>query len=65
MKQITETATLPNRASKEAIGYDVYLDAPEATIKPEELKLLTTGIAARPPDGTYIRISPRSGNTVN
>ena len=64
VKRVTDTATLPTRGSDEAVGYDVYLDMPEITINPGDLQLLPTGISARPPDGSYIRIAPRSGLTV-
>ena len=64
IKLLTETAKLPTRGSPESIGYDVYLDDTEVQVEPGKMALLKTGIAARPPDNTYIRIAPRSGLTV-
>ena len=64
VKWVTDTAILPTRGSDEAVGYDVYLDMPDITIKPGDLQLLPAGILARPPDGSYIQITPRSGLTV-
>ena len=62
--RLTETAILPSRGTTGSIGYDLHLDLPEITIEPGAMALLPTGIAVRPPDGTYVRIAPRSGVTV-
>lgn len=64
IKKITPTAQLPTQDMPESIGYDLYLDLPEIVIPPGEIGLLPTGISARPPNGSYIRIAPRSGLTV-
>ena len=36
----------------------------EVVIEPGGLKVILTGIAAKAPSGTYLRVAPRSGLTV-
>ena len=52
---------MPTRGSSESVGYDVYLNLPEITISPGQMNLLPTGLAARPPPGSDLRIAPWSG----
>ena len=62
--KMTDTAQIPHRATPESIGYDLFLDEAEVRIPPGDTAKLPTGIAARAPSGTYIRIAPRSGLTI-
>jgi len=61
---LTSTAIPPTRATENSIGFDVHLDLDTVTIQPNSTSLLSTGIAAKAPAGTYLRIAPRSGLTV-
>jgi dUTP diphosphatase len=59
VKKLSETAILPSRQSKGAIGYDLYSD--QGYIIPAHGKaLIQTNIAVKIPDGMYGRIAPRS-----
>ena len=59
--RITPTAKMPTHGSPKSVGYDVYLDLPSITIPPGQMNLLPTGLAAKLPDGSYLRIAPCSG----
>ena len=62
--KLTPEAIIPIKATSESIGYDLY--AISNTIIPiNDNQLIDTGLAMKPPDGTYIRIAPRSGLAVN
>ncbi len=53
-------AALPVKGSEQAAGYDIYsYEAVE--LKPNERKLIRTGIKLLMPPGVYGRIAPRSG----
>lgn len=56
-------AKLPARSSPMSAGLDVYSIAP-VILKPGERTKVPLGIALSPPTGTYIRIAPRSGLTL-
>ena len=64
IEKITETAIAPNRSTPESIGLDIYSDQDDTIVKPGEVKVVLTGIAAKAPSGTYLRVAPRSGLTV-
>ena len=64
VKKLTDTAKVPTRGTDESVGFDVYLDEAEVIIEPGQIQLLPTGISAKPPPNSYIRIAPRSGLTV-
>ena len=65
IEKLTETATIPTRSTEESVGLDIHSDmAEDVVLKPGELKVILTGIAAKAPSGTYLRIAPRSGLTV-
>ena len=64
LKKLTETAKLQTRGRDESIGFHVYLDEAEVAIEPGQIQLLPTGISAKPPPNSYIRIAPRGGLTV-
>ena len=58
-------ATTPNRSTAGSIGYDICatLETP-VTIQPNSIHIIPTGLSMKGPPGTYIRIAPRSGNTI-
>ena len=64
VKQLSDTGTIPQRATSGSIGYDLYYDGPDIVIKGGKHVPLSTGIAIKCPSGTYARISPRSGLTM-
>ena len=65
VERITPTALLPTRGTKDAIGMDLYSDMDDVTIQPDQTLIFQTGIRAAAPPGTYLRVAPRSGLTVN
>ena len=59
-------AIVPTKAMEQSVGYDLYANIPQPiNIKPGDIITIPTGIAMAPPQGTYIRIAPRSGLTCN
>jgi deoxyuridine 5'-triphosphate nucleotidohydrolase len=64
VQQLTETSTMPVRATPGSIGYDICYDGPDKTIDAGKHMYFNTGIAIQCPTGTYARIAPRSGLTV-
>lgn len=52
-------ALSPTRGSELAAGYDLY-SYENTMIKPNEIKLIDTGISIKVPKATYGRIAPRS-----
>lgn len=63
VKRMDAAATLPERKSKEAAGYDIC-SIQDLTIEPGSQALVGTGLAMRCPLGTYARVAPRSGLAV-
>lgn len=60
-KQLTDTATMPERATKGSAGYDI--SASEAiTIQPGEIKLVRTGLAAQMEQDDVMLLIDRSSN---
>ena len=64
IEKLSKTAIVLSRATPSSIGYDLLLDVTNITIQAGETKLLPTGIAAKAPAGTYLRIVPKSGVTI-
>ena len=64
VEKLTGTAITPSRSTPESIGLDLHSDMDEIQIEPGGTKVVLTGIAAKAPSGTYLRIAPRSGLTV-
>ena len=56
---IHEDATLPNVATAESAGYDLYLCQDEL-LGPGSVTLLRTGIVAKPPPGYHFELCLRS-----
>lgn len=62
IKKTSETATIPQKMSGEAAGYDLYADNEQPiTIKPHETVLIPSGIAFEIPKGYFGAIYARSG----
>ncbi|KAM0678653.1 hypothetical protein BDAP_000762 [Binucleata daphniae] len=59
-KKITCNATLPQRHSKEAAGYDLYCNE-SGTIQPKNKKVVRTGIVLNVPENNVAMIYGRSG----
>ena len=63
VKKHSDTATLPERKSLLAAGYDLCADQ-ELTIPPGQRVTIDTNISVEIPPGHYGRIAPRSGLAV-
>jgi dUTP pyrophosphatase len=59
VQKLIPHATLPTRATEEAAGYDLY-SAVTLIIPANQMASVSTGLAMRPPQGTYCQILPRS-----
>ena len=60
VKKLTCTAIVPTKSRKSDAGYDLYADE-NFTLRPEETRLISTGIALAIPDGYAGLIWDRSG----
>lgn len=60
VKKLSDSAIVPQRATQNSIGYDLYSNE-TMKVKAGGRALIRTGIAVKTPDGTYGRIAPRSG----
>jgi len=63
VKRHSDTATLPERKSALAAGYDLCSDE-ELTLPPGQRKTIATNISVEIPPGHYGRVAPRSGLAV-
>ena len=64
--KISDDVLIPTRATADSIGYDLYCYSQEdIVIEPNKIVIIPTGVIIEPPPGTYARIAPRSGLTVN
>ena len=62
IKKLTESAIVPTRGSKEAAGYDLYVDCNSPVeIKPHSCEMLQTNIAFEIPKGHFGAVFARSG----
>lgn len=62
IKKLTSTATLPERGSAFAAGYDLFADVSEnVEIKPHTTTMVPTGLAMEIPEGYFGGIFARSG----
>ena len=62
-KKLIPAATIPTRASEQAAGLDIS-SIENATLAPGETKCIKTGLACKYSQGMYLRIAPRSGNSL-
>jgi dUTP pyrophosphatase len=60
IKKLTESAITPNYAHPGDAGLDIYSDE-DCTIKPNERKLVSTGISIAAPPGYVLLIKDKSG----
>eukprot|EP00026_Physarum_polycephalum_P018445 Phypoly_transcript_20038.p1 GENE.Phypoly_transcript_20038~~Phypoly_transcript_20038.p1 ORF type:complete len:169 (+),score=27.83 Phypoly_transcript_20038:61-507(+) len=60
VKRLSEFATLPVRATKQAAGYDLS-SAQDTILKAKGKGLVMTDLAIAVPEGYYGRVAPRSG----
>lgn len=62
IKKLTQTAKIPEQATKGDAGYDLFADISEPlVIYPHETKKISTGIALSIPMGYFGAIFARSG----
>ena len=59
-KRRSDTATLPEKGSPGAAGFDIY-SSQAAVVKPGKVALVKTGLSLQLPLGCYARVAPRSG----
>ena len=64
VKRLVKGARLPSRITKGSVGYDVFA-LMDFEIPPGSVAQVGTGIAATPPEGTYLRVASKSGLAVN
>ena len=64
VKRHSETATLPERKSALAAGYDLCSDSDDLTIPPGQRRAIETNISVEIPQNCYGRVAPRSGLAV-
>lgn len=60
IKKNCNNANIPKLSSQYAAGYDLF-SVEEGIIKPNERKMINTGIIMEIPQGLYGRVAPRSG----
>ena len=60
IQKLSPDAKLPTKATKKSIGYDIYA-INNLQVPANNNQLIDTGLAMTPPQGSYIRIAPRSG----
>ncbi len=61
--RLSENARLPERASAQAAGYDLF-SAEDKTIPARGKAIIATDLSIALPEGTYGRVAPRSGLAV-
>lgn len=65
VKLLTDTAKLPTKANPLDAGYDLYCDESFQLSGTDcggvDYKVVSTGIAAQGPEGTYLRVAEKSG----
>jgi deoxyuridine 5'-triphosphate nucleotidohydrolase len=57
-------AILPTRGTPDSIGLDLHSNSEDHILEPGDTHIFTTGISAKAPPGSYLRVAPRSGLTV-
>lgn len=62
-KRLNDDAVLPTKGSELAAGYDIR-SIDDAVIKPNEIKLISTGLSVGLPPDMEMQVRPRSGLAV-
>ena len=62
-KKINENATIPERATEHSAGYDISASE-TVTIQPDEIKMVSTGLAVQLGDDEVLKLYDRSSNPV-
>lgn len=62
-KKLNENATIPERATKHSAGYDISASE-TVTIQPDEIKMVSTGLAVQLGDDEVLKLYDRSSNPV-
>lgn len=62
-KKLNENATIPERATKHSAGYDISASE-TVTIQPDEIKLVSTGLAVQLGHDEVLKLYDRSSNPV-
>ena len=60
IQKLSPNAKLPTKVTKKSIGYDIYATN-NLQVPPNDNQLIDTGLTMTLPQGSYIRITPRSG----
>ena len=63
VQKMTSKATLPYHASALSLGYDIF-SSEEGIIMPKSGRVMRTDICIKPPLGTFIKITGRSGSAL-
>lgn len=63
VRKLDERVKLPIKKREGDIGYDVYSND-RVYVHPAETVIIPTGLAMRAPEGFYLEVAPRSGETV-
>ena len=54
IERLTKTSIAPTHSTLDSAGLDVHNDMDEFSLKPGQVKVVLTGIAAKAPSGTYL-----------
>ena len=63
VQKMTSKATLPYHTSAFALGYDIF-SSEEGIIMPKSGRVMRTDICIKPPLGSFIKITGRSGSAL-
>ncbi|MCT0059140.1 aminotransferase, partial [Lactococcus lactis subsp. lactis] len=62
-KKLDGNVTIPERATKHSAGYDISASE-TVTIQPDEIKMVSTGLAVQLGDDEVLKLYDRSSNPV-
>ena len=61
--KLNKNATIPERATEHSAGYDIS-SSETVTIQPDEIKMVSTGLAVQLGDDEVLKLYDRSSNPV-
>ena len=64
VQQLSDTAIIPICGTEDSVGYDLCSDVERFVLQPGRTHIFQTIIAAASSPGCYLRVAPRSRNTV-